>query len=146
MAVRPNRRAPSTGAAVPTARRAKCPPRRKLPLPSSGRRKSERRPPRAFKHGAGVFFVAKQMTRHFRGRSLHFDKPTARGYHAPCFEGMVHCFMGSVLMRRDNGTSGTKCGACYCSIPRYPCFSAFPSKYRKANAGIRSKSLPHFVL
>lgn len=28
--------------------------------------------------------------------------PTARGYNAPCFEGMVHYFMGSVLMRWDN--------------------------------------------
>ena len=32
-----------------------------------------------------------------------FDgKSTARGYNAPCFERMVHYFMGSVLMRRDN--------------------------------------------
>ena len=37
-------------------------------------------------------------------------KPTARGYNAPCFAGVVHCFMGSGLKRRDNGTSGTKCG------------------------------------
>lgn len=79
-------------------------------------------------------------------RRCRSGKSTVRGYNAPCFAGVVHYFMGSGLKRRDNGTSGTKCGACYCSIPRYPCFSAFPSKYRKANAGIRSKSLPHFVL
>ena len=29
-------------------------------------------------------------------------KSTAHGYNAPCFDGMVHCFMGSGLMRRDN--------------------------------------------
>ena len=28
--------------------------------------------------------------------------PTVRGYNAPCFEGMVHYFMGSILMHRDN--------------------------------------------
>ena len=28
--------------------------------------------------------------------------PTVRGYNAPCFERMVHYFMGSVLMRWDN--------------------------------------------
>jgi hypothetical protein len=28
--------------------------------------------------------------------------PTARGYNAPCFEGMVHNFVGSILMRWDN--------------------------------------------
>ena len=28
--------------------------------------------------------------------------PTVRGYNAPCFEGMVHCFMGFALMHRDN--------------------------------------------
>ena len=28
--------------------------------------------------------------------------PTARGYNAPCFEGMVHYSMGLVLMHRDN--------------------------------------------
>ena len=31
-----------------------------------------------------------------------FGIPTVRGYNAPCFDGMVHCFMGSGLMRRDN--------------------------------------------
>ena len=31
-----------------------------------------------------------------------FGIPTARGYNAPCFEHMVHYFMGSVLMRWDN--------------------------------------------
>ena len=29
-------------------------------------------------------------------------KSDVRGYNAPCFERMVHYFMGSVLMRRDN--------------------------------------------
>ena len=72
--------------------------------------------------------------------------PTVRGYNAPCFEGMVHYFMGFALMHRDNGDRKDKIRLLYCSIPRYPCFSAFPSKYRKANAGIRSKSLPPFVL
>ena len=56
--------------------------------------------------------------RHFR--SLHFASksqkntgflieircfhgiPTARGYNAPCFEGMVHYYIGSVLMLLDN--------------------------------------------
>ena len=28
--------------------------------------------------------------------------PTARGYNAPCFEGMVHYYIGSVLMLLDN--------------------------------------------
>ena len=28
--------------------------------------------------------------------------PTARGYNAPCFENVVHNFVGSVLMRWDN--------------------------------------------
>ena len=28
--------------------------------------------------------------------------PTAHGYNAPCFESVVHYFMGSVLMRWDN--------------------------------------------
>ena len=28
--------------------------------------------------------------------------PAARGYHAPCFEGVVHYFMGFVLMGWDN--------------------------------------------
>ena len=27
---------------------------------------------------------------------------TARGYNAPCFEGMVHYYIGSVLMLLDN--------------------------------------------
>ena len=31
-----------------------------------------------------------------------YGKFTAHGYNAPCFDGMVHCFMGSGLMRRDN--------------------------------------------
>ena len=28
--------------------------------------------------------------------------PTARGYNAPCFENVVHYYVGSVLMRWDN--------------------------------------------
>ena len=32
----------------------------------------------------------------------NFGKSTVRGYNAPCFEGMVHCFMGFALMHRDN--------------------------------------------
>ena len=28
--------------------------------------------------------------------------PTVRGYNAPCFEGMVHYYIGSVLMLLDN--------------------------------------------
>ena len=28
-------------------------------------------------------------------------KSTARGYNAPCFDGMVHYFMGSILIHRD---------------------------------------------
>ena len=28
-------------------------------------------------------------------------KPTARGYNAPCFDGVVHCFMGFALMGWD---------------------------------------------
>lgn len=42
--------------------------------------------------------------------STRSGKSTVRGYNAPCFAGVVHCFMGSGLKRRDNGTSGTKCG------------------------------------
>lgn len=34
--------------------------------------------------------------------STSYGIPTARGYNAPCFEGMVHCFVGSILMQRDN--------------------------------------------
>ena len=29
-------------------------------------------------------------------------KSTAHGYNAPCFDDMVHCFVGSGLIRRDN--------------------------------------------
>ena len=29
-------------------------------------------------------------------------KSTARGYNAPCFESVVHNFVGSILMRWDN--------------------------------------------
>ena len=32
---------------------------------------------------------------------LLVGKSTVRGYHAPCFAGVVHYFMGFVLMRRD---------------------------------------------
>ena len=35
-------------------------------------------------------------------RYFSFGIPTVRGYNAPCFERMVHYFMGSVLMRWDN--------------------------------------------
>ena len=38
----------------------------------------------------------------FRNQVLLSGKSTAHGYNAPCFDGMVHCFMGSGLMRRDN--------------------------------------------
>lgn len=31
-----------------------------------------------------------------------FGKSTARGYNAPCFESVVHNFVGSILMRWDN--------------------------------------------
>ena len=31
-----------------------------------------------------------------------YGMPTAQGYTAPCVEGWVHYFMGSVLMRWDN--------------------------------------------
>ena len=31
-----------------------------------------------------------------------FGKSTAHGYNAPCFDDMVHCFVGSILMQRDN--------------------------------------------
>ena len=31
-----------------------------------------------------------------------FGISTVHGYNAPCFDSMVHYFMGSVLMRRDN--------------------------------------------
>ena len=31
-----------------------------------------------------------------------FGIPTARGYNAPCFESVVHNFVGSILMRWDN--------------------------------------------
>ena len=30
--------------------------------------------------------------------NTRYGKPTARGYNAPCFDGMVHYFMGFVLM------------------------------------------------
>ena len=33
---------------------------------------------------------------------LNHGIPTVRGYNAPCFEGMVHNFVGSILMRWDN--------------------------------------------
>ena len=29
-------------------------------------------------------------------------KSDVRGYNAPCFDGMVHYFMGSILMHWDN--------------------------------------------
>lgn len=29
-------------------------------------------------------------------------KSTVRGYNAPCFDSMVHYYMGSILMRWDN--------------------------------------------
>lgn len=35
--------------------------------------------------------------------NTRYGIPTARGYNAPCFEGMVHYFMGFALMHRDNG-------------------------------------------
>ena len=31
-----------------------------------------------------------------------FGKSTAHGYNAPCFESVVHNFVGSILMRWDN--------------------------------------------
>lgn len=33
--------------------------------------------------------------------NTRYGKSTVRGYHAPCFAGVVHYFMGFVLMRRD---------------------------------------------
>ena len=33
---------------------------------------------------------------------LFSGKSTAHGYNAPCFDDMVHCFVGSILMQRDN--------------------------------------------
>ena len=34
--------------------------------------------------------------------NTRYGKSTTHGYNAPCFVGVVHCYLGSVLMRRDN--------------------------------------------
>ena len=50
-----------------------------------------------------VFFAPKRKkipkTKGFRNFG---GKSTAHGYNAPCFDDMVHCLVGSGLIRRDN--------------------------------------------
>ena len=56
-------------------------------------------------------------------------KSNVRGYNAPCFERMVHSFMGSVLMRWDNGDRKDTC-----VIPLNHTFSSGFDRLRPANA------------
>ena len=50
----------------------------------------------------GRAFWCKEKRRFHEENDVFSGIPTAHGYNAPCFEGMVHYFMGSILMHRDN--------------------------------------------